>query len=252
MKVIEGKRVTYDSDEEFYAHQARRSKPYDNNRVVKSRIAEALRFCMLGGKLNYTDPPVERADPEFLPDIRFLDVGCGDGWSLTYLKRGCTNGFTLFPPKKRFRHTCGIELIHKIVEYAQKRARNVIQGDIRHLLIEENAFDVIYTRHCLEHLDDPLQALKNITKMLKLGGTLLAIVPKESQDLDPQRSVHSYQFRNDNNLAHLVTAAGLTVTQSFCRNEYTYRKRKYWYRLSHRLRCMGPELWVFATKFEEK
>ena len=113
MKVIEGKRVTYDSDEGFYAHQALRSKPYDNYRLVKSRISEALRFCMLGGKLDYTEPPIERANPNFAPDIRILDVGCGDGWSLTYLKRGCPDGFAIFPTRKRFRNTCGIEMIHK-------------------------------------------------------------------------------------------------------------------------------------------
>ena len=249
MKVIDGKRVTYDSDEEFYTHQARRSKRSDNNRVVKGRIAEALRFCMLGGHLKHTDPPVQRIDPNLSPDIRILDVGCGDGWSLEYLKRGCPDGFILSVPKKRFRNTCGIEMIHKVVEYAQGKGRNIIQGDIRHIVMEENAFDLIYTRHCLEHLDDPLLALKNIAKMLKPKGTLLAIVPKEDKDLNPENSVHSYQFRNDDDLAHLVTAAGLTVTNSFRRNEYTYRKRKYWYRLSHRLRHMSPELWVFATKF---
>ncbi len=44
----------YGSDEEFYAHQARHSKPHDNNRFVKDRIAEALRFLMFGGSLDYT------------------------------------------------------------------------------------------------------------------------------------------------------------------------------------------------------
>ncbi len=248
MKVIEGKRVTYDSDQEFYAHQARRSKRHDNNRLVRDRIVTALRFLMLGGKLNHTDPPVERTDPNFARDIRILDVGCGDGWSLEYMGKGCPEGFTLSPPKKRFRNTCGIEMIHELVEYAQSKGRNVIQGDIRHLVIEENAFDLIYTRHCIEHLDDPLLALRNIARMLRPGGTLLAIVPKENKDLDLQKSVHSYQFRDDYELAHLVTRAGLTVTQSFCRQKYTYRKRKYWYRLLPRLRCWGPELWVFATK----
>jgi SAM-dependent methyltransferase len=248
MKVIEGKRVTYDSDEEFYAHQARRSKPHDHDRLVKGRITEALQFCILGGKLDHTDPPIERADPDFVPDIRILDIGCGDGWSLEYLKKGCSEGCTLFGSKKKFCNTCGIEMIHKTVEYAQRKKRNVIQGDIRHLVIEENAFDLIYTRHCLEHLDDLPGALRNIAKMLKPGGTLLAIVPKESEDINPQKSVHSYQFRNDDELAGLITEAGMTVTQSFCRSEYTYRKRKYWHRLSARLRYMGPELWVLATK----
>ena len=177
MKIIEGKRVTYDSDEEFYARQALRSKRHDNNRLVKGRIAEALQFCIFGGKLDHTDPPIVRANPNFSPDIRILDVGCGDGWSLEYLKKGLSENHTMFGSKKKFLNTCGIEMIHKVVEYAQRKNRNVIQGDIRHLIIEENAFDLIYTRHCLEHLDDLLGALKNITKMLKPRGTLLAIVP---------------------------------------------------------------------------
>jgi len=248
MKVIEGKRVAYDSDEEFYARQARRSKRSDNNRVVKGRIAEALRFCMFGGELKFTDPPVRRDDPDFSSDIRILDVGCGDGWSLEYLTRGCPEGLAPFSPKKKFRNASGIEMIHTVVEYAQTKGRNVIQGDIRRLVIEADAFDLIYTRHCLEHLDDPSAALKNIAKMLKPGGTLLAIVPKEDNDLNPEKSVHSYLFRDDGELTRLATSAGLTVAESFRRNEYTYRKRKYWYRLSRRLRYMGPELWVFATK----
>ena len=203
---------------------------------------------MLGGQLKYTEPPVRRVDPDFSPDIRILDVGCGDGWSLEYLRRGCPDGFALFPPKKRFCDACGIEMIHTVVEYAQSRGRNVIQGDIRRLVIETDAFDLIYTRHCLEHLDDPLAALKNIASMLKPKGTSLVIVPKEDEDLNPEKSVHSYQFRNDDDLARLVSSAGLTVTDSFRRDGYTYRKRKYWYRLSLRPRYMGPELWVFATK----
>ena len=238
----------YDSDGEFYCHQVQGAKPHDNNRIVKARIAEALRFLMLGGKLHHTEPPAERADPDFAYDVRVLDVGCRDGWSLEYLKRGCPNGFTFFPRSKQFHNTCGIELSHETAEYAKAKGRNIIQGDIRNLVIEENAFDVIFTRHCLEHLDKPLSALRNIAKMLKPGGTLLAIVPKETHDINPDKSLHSYLFGNDSDLLNLIVAAGLTVTDSFCRNEYSYHKRKYWYKLSARPRCMGPELWVFATK----
>jgi len=248
MKVVDGRRVAYDSDEEFYTHQARRSKPHDNDRLVKIRIAEALRFFMLGGELKYTDSPIQRADPNFAPDVRILDVGCRDGWSLTYLRRGCPGGFTLFPPNKRFRNTCGIEIVHKLVDYANKKGRNIIQGDIRHLVIEENAFDLIFTRHCLEHLDKPLYALKNIARMLKSGGVLLAIVPKENQDINPEKSVHSYQFRNKNELVELIKAADLHVINSFRRNEYWTKKRKYWHRLLPKRRLIGPEFWVLASK----
>lgn len=248
MKLIKGKTILYDSDEEFYSRQTLGAKPHDKNRIVRTFIAEAVRFLMLGGKLDYTEPPAERADPDFSADAKFLDVGCRDGWSLTYLKKGCLDGFTLFPPKKRFKCTCGLELSRETVKYARAKGRNVIQGDIRNLVIGENAFDVIFTRHCLEHTDRPLDALRNMVRMLKPGGTLLVIVPREDHDLDPEKSLHSYQFRNDNELADLVAAAGLTVVNSFRRNEYSYRKRKHWYKLSARPRHMGPELWVLATR----
>jgi len=248
MKLINAKKIEYDSDEEFYSRQVLGSKPHDNDRIVKSIIAQALRFLMLGGKLDYTRPNVERTDPNFPPNTKFLDVGCRDGWSLAYLKKGCPVGFTLLGLKKRFCNTCGLELSRETVEYARAKGRNVIQGDIRNLVIEQNAFDVIFTRHCLEHLDRPLDALKNIAKMLKPGGTLLAIVPIEDQNLDPEKSLHSYQFRNENELADLVASVGLTVIDSFRRNKFSHRKRKYWYKLSARPRLTGPELWVLASK----
>jgi SAM-dependent methyltransferase len=246
MKLIKGKTIAYDSDEEFYSRQILGAKPHDNDRIVKTRIAEAIRFLMLGSNLDYTEPPAERTDPNFPADTKFLDVGCRDGWSLAYLKKGCPAGVTLFPPKKRFRNTYGLELSHKTVTYARAKGCNVIQGDIRNLVIGENSFDVIFTRHCLEHLDRPLDALRNIARILKPGGTLLTIVPKENQDLNPEKSLHSYQFRNDDELADLVAAAGLT--DGFRRNEYSYRKRKYWYKLSARPHRTSPELWVLATK----
>ena len=77
MKVIEGRRVKYDSEEEFYTRQVLAAKPHDSDRIVRSHIAEALRFLMLGGKLNYTHSPSRalmqnRADSDchYLPAVR--------------------------------------------------------------------------------------------------------------------------------------------------------------------------------------
>lgn len=242
----------YDSDEEFYSRQILGARPHDKDRLVRARIAEALRFLMFGGKLDGTEPLAERAEPSFSPGVRILDVGCRDGWSLEYLKKGCTYGFRAFGRKKRFRNGRGIELSHETVEYARAKGRNVVQGDIRNCMLGENAFDVIFTRHCLEHLDNPLQALENIRRMLKPEGVLLAIVPKEDRQIHPEKSLHSYRFCSDQELAELVAAAGLIVTGHFRRNEYFYQKRKYWYKLSTRPRRMGPELWVLAAKPEKK
>ena len=248
MQVVDGRRVKYDSDEEFYSHQAKCPHFYDVNRIIRRRTAEAIRFFLLGGTLTHTVPPVTRSDPGFSPDMRFLDIGCADGWSLTYVNKGCPERGSFSRPAKRFHDTCGLELIHEVAEYAQKKGRNVRQGDIRRLVLEENAFDAIYTRHCLEHLDDPFAVLKNVERMLKPGGNLMAIVPLEERDINADRSVHSYQFRDDADLANLVRAAGLTVVQSFRRNGYTFRMRKYWYRLRAPIRQAEPELWVIAAK----
>ena len=246
MKLISPKRVLHDSDEEFYNRQKPRSNPHDNDRLVTGRNAELLHFLMFGGELAHTEPLVVRDDPAFPANVKFLDVGCRDGWSLDYLKRGCSTGF--MKGSKCFTNVLGLELIKETVDYAKSKGRNVVQADIRKPVIEENAYDVIYTRHCLEHLDEPLEALRNMTKMLKSGGTLFAIVPKETNDLDLEKSVHSYLFCEDDDLAKIIEDAGLKVTQNIVRTGYTYKKRKYWYKLRARQRQWGPELAVLATK----
>lgn len=248
MKVLGGKRVSYDSDEEFYNHQVRGARPHDKNRLVKARITEALSFLLLGGKLEHTDEAIERINPDFPPDIKILDIGCRDGWSLEFLTKGCSKNNSFFAPRKKFTNGIGIELSTDTVNYAKKHGRNVVQGDIRNLILDENSFDVIFTRHCLEHLDDPILALKNIVSMLKPGGTLLAIVPKEKIEINPDTSLHSYVFSGNNDLADLVSNAGMKVTSHFKRNSFLSKKRKYWYRLSPSNRQVCEELWVIGTK----
>ncbi len=246
MKLVSPKRVMHDSDKEFYNRQAPQSNPHDNNRLVTGRNAELLRFLMLGGELVHSEPLAVRPYPDYPADVKFLDVGCRDGWSLDYLKRGCPCGFLKGP--KQFDNVFGMELIKETVDYAKNKGRNVIQADIRKTVIEENTFDVIYTRHCLEHLDEPLEALKNMAKMLKPGGTLFAVVPKETEDLNLEKSVHSYLFSEDNELSKLIEEADLRVTQNILRKGYSFKKRKYWYRLWAKQRHLGPELAVLAAK----
>ena len=46
---------------------------------------------------------------------------------------------------------------------------------------ENNAFDLIECDHNLEHLDDPFQAMSEIHRILKTGGTLILRVPHFSR-----------------------------------------------------------------------
>jgi SAM-dependent methyltransferase len=65
------------------------------------------------------------------------------------------------------------------------RVRNILpfdedEGDAQTLdNVEDDGFDFLYSSHCLEHLDDPYEALRNWIRVVKPGGHLIVNVPDE-------------------------------------------------------------------------
>lgn len=53
-------------------------------------------------------------------------------------------------------------------------------GDARQLPFPSNSFDVVISAHMLEHLDDPLTALREMLRVLKPGGELILAITKRS------------------------------------------------------------------------
>jgi SAM-dependent methyltransferase len=45
--------------------------------------------------------------------------------------------------------------------------------------VEDNSFDFLYSSHCLEHLDDPYEALSHWIRVVKPSGHLIISVPDE-------------------------------------------------------------------------
>lgn len=43
----------------------------------------------------------------------------------------------------------------------------------------DSTFDFVHSSHCLEHMNDPLEALNNWLRILKTGGHLLLLIPDE-------------------------------------------------------------------------
>lgn len=57
---------------------------------------------------------------------------------------------------------------------------DVAEGDAKVLAtIPDNAYDFVYSSHCLEHLVDPREGLRNWFRVLKPGGYLVVVVPDE-------------------------------------------------------------------------
>jgi len=52
-----------------------------------------------------------------------------------------------------------------------------VKADLRKLPFEDHAYDLILCNHVLEHIPDHLQALSELYRILKKGGTLIAQVP---------------------------------------------------------------------------
>ena len=104
---------------------------------------------------------------ERVPRGRLLDVGCGHGLLLDEARR---RGFDVV----------GLELSRS----AARHAREALGLDVREVPLEEFAvwdgFDVVVLADVLEHLDDPVDAVKRCARLLAPGGALCVVTPDPS------------------------------------------------------------------------
>jgi len=96
---------------------------------------------------------------------RILDIGCGDGSLLIFLKE---SGW----------QTYGVELLDSSSLYARDvLGLTVFSGRFEEANYPEESFDVITLFHVLEHLPDPSGTLKKARLLLRKDGFLLIEVP---------------------------------------------------------------------------
>lgn len=142
----------------------------------------------------------------YIPGGRLLDVGCGNGTYLAYMR---DLGWEVE----------GVEVDHRAVEQAQKLNLPVYLGSVEQKCFKDNQFDVISMNHVIEHVHDPLKVLKVCYRILKPGGTLIAITPNTSsaahswfrefwRGLEPPRHIHLFTSPA---LRRLAMAAGFHV-----------------------------------------
>lgn len=106
-----------------------------------------------------------------LPPVsqRVLDIGCGDGATLQFLKaRGVA------------RWTCGVDINTVALERARAAGVDlVVPGslDELELPLEAASFDLILCLDILEHLADPWAVARAAADLLRPGGILVASIP---------------------------------------------------------------------------
>jgi 2-polyprenyl-3-methyl-5-hydroxy-6-metoxy-1,4-benzoquinol methylase len=105
-----------------------------------------------------------------------LDVGCGEGITLSKLKE---NKILRQSSGQVGRRLEGIDYSKEAVEIANKNYPNlhILEGDIYKLKYKDNSFDLVICSEVLEHLEDPQKALRELARVSRRY--ILLSVPNE-------------------------------------------------------------------------
>lgn len=98
---------------------------------------------------------------------RLLDIGCGTGELINYCSQ---NGYQVQ----------GVEPNFKARKFAVEKYNLKISDDISSEYLTGNLFDCITLWHVLEHVDQPVETLRQITKLLTPEGILIIAVPNSN------------------------------------------------------------------------
>lgn len=82
--------------------------------------------------------------------------------------------------------------------------------------IKDESIDTIYSSHVLEHVENPIDHLKEFYNKLKLDGNLILVIPLEGSRLDVETidpNGHLFAW-NETTINTLVTRAGFVVEQT--------------------------------------
>lgn len=117
----------------------------------------------------FTNPREEIAPLLPTHAARVLEVGCGTGPTLRWLKES-----------GRCAEAVGMELFESAAAIARRHADRVIVGNAELLIdsaFDESSFDLVLCLDVLEHMVDPWVFIAKVERLLKPGGLLIASIP---------------------------------------------------------------------------
>lgn len=142
---------------------------------------------------------------------RLLEIGCGDG---SFLSRMKNLGWEVE----------GVDFDAMAAESAKEKFNVEVKvGRLEDMHYPEGAFDAVTLRHVIEHVFDPVKTMREVSRILKPGGTAVLLTPNTKslglqtfgvnwRGLEPPRHIHLF---SPNTLASVARKSGLEVVRSY-------------------------------------
>lgn len=109
---------------------------------------------------------------EFIPQgSKFLDVGCGAGYSMLRAQEDCQCEVFGIDPEP-MGHGVG-----RTGSNFNINIENIKQGFSEKIEFETASFDIVYSSHVLEHVNSEAESLKEMNRVLKENGVLIIGIP---------------------------------------------------------------------------
>lgn len=119
-----------------------------------------------------------------------LDIGCRDGYSVKNLS-------------KRGYNVLGTDVENEYVDYCKKHGRNVVLDDILDTKILPG-FDIIFSRHVIEHTSDAKKFLDVCYSLLYKVGSIFITFPLEKAQEGMSISGHMTYFETIEDFREIV------------------------------------------------
>lgn len=144
------------STEELASYYPKTYYAYDDKKSESSFNKKLIKFLK-----------VEPSDLDNIPFVsgkRVLDFGCGSGWSLDSYKE---KGF----------ETYGLDMDEAAIAIGKKNGHIMSGVDLLSTNYESNYFDFIRSNHSMEHVNNPVEVIREFRRILKTDGRLFISLP---------------------------------------------------------------------------
>lgn len=130
-------------------------------------------------------PTVESSDDA---SMRFVLARVPKGGSI--LELGSAYGGQWHVLREWSQDLTGLDLYEPAVKASQERGLNIHLGMVEEMPFADASFDVVVSRHVMEHVGDPQRALAEIERVLRPGGYVAAVTPHRWPDDEPAHITH--------------------------------------------------------------